>query len=180
VTYPGTVPNVCVIGKMGAGKTTVSQLLIERFPNLWYERLSVAGPLKTGCGTSTDRDLLQRVGVGVRELHEDFWVNLLLVDLDRRTQPIGGPRFVVDDCRFPNELVALKRAGFITIRVVAPVHVRIARLKGNGKLTDPEQLNHVSETALDTYEPDYRIVNDGAWQDDLVAELTAILNRERA
>ena len=167
------LPNVAFIGKAGAGKTTCANILIERFG---YERLSFAEPLKVGCGTRDDRGLLQRVGHGVRELHADFWVNLAL---DKLRQWPSGFTWVNDDCRYPNEATALKAEGFIIVRVTAPTTRRIQRLKDNGRLQDESQLNHASETQLDDFPHDYRIVNDG-WPDELLEELTAILDHERS
>lgn len=169
------LPNIAFIGKAGAGKTTCANILCERFD---YERLSFAEPLKVGCGTRDDRGLLQAVGQGVRDLHEDFWVNLALADYERR-KLWPDARFVNDDTRYPNEATALKAAGFVIVRVVAPKVMRLDRLKINGRLQDEAQLDHVSETSLDDFLHDYRIVNDG-WPDSLVRELEDILNGERA
>ncbi len=179
------LPHIAFIGRAGAGKTTCAELLVERFG---YERVSFAAPLKAGCGTTDDRSLLQKVGHGVRELHEDFWVNLFLADVARREElgqfalaSAGAPmlKFVVDDCRYPNEAAALRVAGFTLVRVAAPAAFRVQRLKSNGRLQDESQLQHVSETALDDFVADYWIANDGR-PDDLAYELTSILNAVRS
>lgn len=175
-------PHIAFIGKAGAGKSTAAKLLIEEF-GLGYERLSFAAPLKVGCGTTTDRELLQRVGQGVRDLYPDFWVNLLLHGLyNDPGHPINGDvihdaRFVVDDCRYPNEVAALKLEGFVIVRVAAPRNVRVVRLRANGKLTDESQLEHESETALDDYVADYRVLNNG-YHNHLRDALTDVLNQE--
>lgn len=186
--YPADVPSLAFIGKAGAGKSTATSLLIDRF-DMGYRKLSFAAPLKVMCGTETDRDLLQRVGVGVRELVPDGWVNLLLAERLRlatfdpeNDHPLDAYRtwpFVVDDCRFLNEADALVGAGFTVVRITAPLDLRVARLKANGKLTDLAQLDHVSETALDGYAPQYTINNDTNDDDDLALELANILNKVR-
>lgn len=168
-------PHICFIGRAGAGKTTAAEMLVKYFG---YERLSFAAPLKVACGTTTDRGLLQRVGVGVRELHEDFWVNLLIDHLGAKDEAEGCGLYVIDDCRFQNEAQALKVEGFVIVRVMARRVDRVARLKGNGKLQDEAQLEHVSETQLDDYPHDYLIDNSGT-PEYLHRNLTYILNREQ-
>ncbi len=165
------LPNFAIIGNMGAGKTTVAKIMLRDYG---YTRLSFATPLKAGCGTTTDREVLQRVGVGVRELCPDFWVNLLLAELLAELKPRG--RYVVDDCRFPNEAKALRLKGFQFLRVVAPRNTRVMRLRASHKLQDEAQLEHVSETALDDFGHDHRIVNDD-WPDRLEARVQDLLNK---
>ena len=160
------LPHIAFIGRAGAGKTTAAEMLVK---DHGYERLSFAAPLKVACGTTTDRGLLQHVGCAVRDLVPDFWVNLLIADLEARggrpdpDEPYAFklPRFVVDDARFGNEVARLRLEGFVIVRVVAPRNTRVLRLRANGKLQDEAQLEHVSETELDEFAHDYRIVNDG-------------------
>jgi len=165
------LPHIAFIGRAGAGKTTAAELLVKHFG---YERLSFAAPLKVGVGSTLDRSLLQSVGVGVRELCPDFWVNLLVEQFH------GGAAepAVVDDCRFPNEAQQLKVEGFLIVKVEADRGDRVQRLRANGKLQDEAQLEHESETALDAYIPDYILVNEG--DPALLLEgLTTILNAEQ-
>ena len=170
------LPNIAFIGRAGAGKTTARQYLEEAYG---YEPISFAAPLKAGCGTADDRGLLQRVGQGVRDLHEDFWVNLLLEE--KRACANEGQRFfTVDDCRHPNEAAALKGEGFIIVRVDTALSVRRDRLKRNGRLQDEQQLYHVSETSLDSFREDYVVYNNNAWPEDLHVQLDDIVNRERS
>lgn len=93
------------------------------------------------------RELLQRLGVGAREILGDtVWVDAALDDL-----PDSTKRVVVTDVRFPNEADAIRAIGGKVYRVerdgVGPV---------NG---------HVSETALDLYAFDGVIPNDGTVED---------------
>lgn len=140
-------PNLGLMGKAGSGKTTVAELLSEF---VGYKRLSLAGPLKDiaaqlwGDEARTDRGKLQKLGVAVREIDEDSWVNLLVRSASEQSAPV-----VVDDVRFPNEYWGLKAAGFYIVEVRADRHTRIERLQANGKWQSEEQLEHISETALD-------------------------------
>ncbi len=165
------LPNIALIGKAGAGKTTAAHAL----STYGYTPLSIAGPLKRvaaliwGTAARTDRDKLQRLGVAVRGIDPDAWINLLIARLDDES------RVCVDDVRFPNEVAALKRAGFTFVRVNAARNERVRRLRANGKLQDESQLEHESETAIDDVTPDFEANNE--WEKvDLQIDLLRILN----
>lgn len=94
------------------------------------------------------RRILQRMGVGVRDLDPDFWLRVAAekigVMMDARRN------VVVTDVRFPNEADYIKRHGFL-IRVIRP------------GLDHAD--THESETALDDYPHDAYLINDGSVQD---------------
>lgn len=172
-------PDIAFVGKAGAGKTTAAELLVKGHG---YTRLAFADPLKDIArqlwGPSADRDRvrLQKLGVAVRDIHADTWANLLE---DRWHEAHHGAcsRVVVDDCRFPNEWWMLRELGFTIVRIDAPTETRKARLMNNGKWGGEESLEHVSETALDDFVPDYVVENAGDPQ-TLADALARILNME--
>lgn len=185
--YPATVPNIALLGKAGAGKDTVAALLRERF-RLGYQRVALADPLKDiasilwGPDARTDRAKLQGLGVAVRDIDSDTWVDLMLRHIDRlERESVRPQRFVVTDCRFPNEFRTLKEAGFLMVRVHADRGTRIDRLRRNGKLQDEAQLDHHSETALDgdEFAPDWVLLNDGG-ELDLMERITTMFARVRS
>lgn len=174
------LPDIAIIGKAGAGKTTAAYALNELAQ---YETMSIAAPLKDiaakiwGDAARTERDKLQPLGVAVRAIDEDAWINLLTRKRMNSLRQEGYQgRVAVDDVRFPNEAVALQRIGFVSIRIEAPRNLRVARLRANGKLQDEAQLVHESETALDDYRADHTITNDEE-KIDMQRDLAAILNR---
>ena len=152
------LPNIAFVGKAGAGKSTAAQYLEHHFG---YVRRSFADLLKHvateiwGSEALTDRGKLQGLGVAVRNIDPNAWVNACVRDIDPE-QPV-----VIDDCRFPNEVGALQKRGFVFVRIHADVDERVLRLQRNGKFQNREQLEHISETAIDNLVGDYQITNTG-------------------
>ncbi len=136
------------------GKETKSNPLnaIEPFKDITFvEMMSV-------------RDLLQKLGTEAMRngLHQNTWVNALFADFKE------DMHWIITDMRFPNEYKAIKDKGGITIRVNRPGH--------GTSMTDLASA-HPSETALDGFEFDYTINNDGDL-DKLISLVREILVKE--
>jgi dephospho-CoA kinase len=159
------LPNIALIGRMGTGKTTIADLLMQHFG---YHRFSWAAPVKAiaqlaygpikkdqfyevvthrGRDVRTGRQILQRIGTdALREnVDQDFWIKagLRTIELD----PVRN--LVNDDTRFRNEADALARRGFALVKVVLPEDQRVARLTAAYGPQDSEILNHESELDID-------------------------------
>lgn len=80
-------------------------------------------------------------------------------------QPDIFPDWLITDLRFPNELKAIKDKGGITIRVDRGGWI-------------PDELQHYSEKALDGYDFDYIIDNNGTIN-DLIENVRKILIKEK-
>ncbi|WLW38536.1 deoxynucleoside monophosphate kinase [Streptomyces phage Vanseggelen] len=95
------------------------------------------------------RRLLQRAGTeaGRKVLGANVWVSALMQDFDPENEAL-----VVSDVRFPNEADAIRQAGGVVVRVNRP---------GVGPKEDPGGWVHESEVALDHYDFDITIENDG-------------------
>lgn len=93
------------------------------------------------------RRLLQRMGT---EVGREFFGENCWVDLAFRRIP-DGAHVVFADCRFPNEAAAIKAAGGEVWRIDRPGFVPVNA--------------HPSETALDGFDFDRVIVNDGTVED---------------
>ena len=91
----------------------------------------------------TPRKLLQLLGTecGRQIIHPNIWVNSLFADYKKDSN------WIITDVRFPNEAQAIKDKGGIMIRINRPLY----------RLDD----QHPSETALDNYNFDYVIENEG-------------------
>ncbi|MHB1973804.1 MAG: deoxynucleotide monophosphate kinase family protein [Acidimicrobiales bacterium] len=174
----GTFEREVVVGLSGyarAGKDTVAQILVQRHgfvtgafadalklvlakldPIICDDiRLSdIAGGMEEAKALPEVRCLLQRLGTeaGRNVLGADVWVRSLL---DR--PPV---RLAVSDCRFVDEAEAVRARGGLVVRVDRP---------GFGPVN-----GHVSETALDGYDFDAVLVNDGSIE-DLSAKVEAIV-----
>jgi hypothetical protein len=76
------------------------------------------------------REVMQVVGTDIfRKMKQDVWAGATIIKIQKEKPELA----IIADCRFPNEVESVKRAGGIVIK-----------LKRN-----PYNSNHTSETALD-------------------------------
>lgn len=178
-------------GYAGSGKDTVGEIIKYLHPSEHWEIKKFAGKLKEvasiilGIPTvmfenqefkkknlpqmwsdhgmpMTVRDFLQRLGTdALREgLHPNTWVNALMGEYTQTEH--GGydsegtslykyPNWIVTDCRFPNEATAIKNQGGVVIKINRP---------GVNAVNA-----HPSEVALDHWNFDYTIDNNGSIED---------------
>lgn len=104
--------------------------------------------------TNEVRSMLQDVAYKIKEeVRQSIWIDSCLKDM----YEMDGENFIHDDLRYPFEHEKLRQHGFILIRLdidEATQAKRVKKLYGN---IDKERFSHISETALDGYEFDYRI-----------------------
>lgn len=153
---------ILISGKAQHGKDTVADMIRRRLRGDNHKVLVThyADLLKFICAyyfgwdgikDENGRRLLQYVGTDVvREKNPSLWVDFVSTMLSYFDG--NWDYVIIPDCRFPNEVSRMAER-FDT------VYIRVERPNFVSKLT-PEQLAHPSETALDDYEPDYRIIND--------------------
>lgn len=159
---------VCISGHAQHGKDTLAQMMRRCLWGFGQRVLIIhnADLLKFMCrqlfgwdGVKDERGrtLLQYVGTDVvRAQCPDFWVDYIANVLKLFN---GQWDYVlIPDCRFPNEIDALRNAGFDV------VHVGVIRDNFDNGLT-AEQMEHPSETALDDRTPDEVVHNAGALAD---------------
>ena len=168
-----------ISGKMGSGKDTLYSIISNRFPG--YENKKFAYKVKlTACMLTglpmlvfekpmyknyplsdwgmTVREFLQKLGTDCirKQLHPNAWVKALFADFTEESL------WVITDVRFPNEAQAIIDRGGILIRVVR-----------DGIPTS----DHESETALDNWEFEHVITNNGSLE-DLEIKVMQILTKE--
>lgn len=138
-----------VSGKFASGKDTcVADHLVAKW---LFRRASFAEKLKNLCTelfgmSGKDRALLQSVGQAMRGIRDDVWVKHALGLLYEEQN------YVFADVRHINEFQALRERGAVLIRLECDEGERIARYqKLYGCLPDKREINHSSETALDSY-----------------------------
>jgi len=111
-------------GKMQVGKTTSADYLVQKYG---FIKLSFAGKLKEiakdlwseqfECNQKP-RKLLQDLGMKMREIDQDVWVNYVLRIVHILPK---DSNIVIDDLRFMNEYKALKNEGFFIVRIIRDV-----------------------------------------------------------
>jgi hypothetical protein len=125
------------------GRTRESREWREQVDAWWADRLDMPA--------LTPRWVLQYWGTEVvrRGFHDDTWIASLENKLRKTTDDV-----VISDCRFPNEIAAIKQAGGIVIRVTRgpePTWFEMARRANTGSEIDKLALErlavHASETA---------------------------------
>lgn len=156
---------ICISGKARHGKDTVAEMLQSHLEQEWGFSVLIihyADLLKWLCEKyfgwdgkkdNAGRTLLQHVGTDVvRKQNPNYWVDFVIsfVSLFKDEWDY----VIIPDCRFPNEVDCWKSTDFDTF------YFRVERPDYHNGLSE-EQKAHPSETALDTYEPDLKILNDG-------------------
>ena len=122
------------------GRTKESRAWREQVDPWWAQRLNMPN--------LTPRYVLQVWGTEVarRSFHDDIWIASLENKLRKTTDDV-----VISDCRFPNEIRAIKRAGGTVIRVVRgpePEWYTLAETVNRG----PKGYNwRLSKNALEEY-----------------------------
>ena len=159
------------------GSTRASRQWREQVDPWWAARLNIPN--------LTPRYILQQWGTEVlrANFHDEIWVASVENRIRNTTDDV-----VITDCRFPNEIKAIKRAGGITMRTNRgpnPDWHNIADLYNNS-LLDKEpllkKLNergvHASEYSSVGLQYDYHIDNNGTI-DDLHRQIGSILDLTR-
>jgi hypothetical protein len=153
------------------GRTKESRAWREQVDAWWSARLDMPD--------LTPRWVLQHWGTEVvrRSFHDDTWIASLENKL-RKT----GDDVVISDCRFPNEIAAIKRAGGTVIRVVRgpePNWYNTALGANSGIATDQNLLKqlgvHASETAWIGTDFDAIVDNNADGLDNLYSQVKDLI-----
>ena len=138
------------------GATKTSREWREQVDLWWAERLNIPH--------LTPRWVLQQWGTEVcrKSFHDDIWV----ASLEKRILSAKDD-IVVTDCRFANEVTALKNAGAITLRVhrgINPDWVAVAQ-RNMQEFSKVYPNIHASEYSSVGLEYDHHIDNNGSIDD---------------
>lgn len=151
-------------GKAGAGKSTISSLLLELIPQRG-ELVKLAGPLyglqkiiydylRLPQPKDKDRRLLQLLGTDWgRAQDPEFWIKRYYQNV-QDTQVAGIPYVITDDVRFENEAAFIRQMGGVILLVV-----------GRAEGMDSAAAAHSSEAGLPLSQVDFIVDNSGTIQD---------------
>jgi len=206
---------IAISGKMCSGKTTLLDMITD-YHDVEVcsggadqdilqvaERFSLADPVKEVARRYfrmpedyKDRSLLQKIGQQFRDIEPMVWINLLIDRADEyesiqdSLEAADGASMkgcaICDDVRFPNEVEALKEAGWITIRLDVDAEERKTRLQrvyGDDWENHWTNRNEVSETALDNSDFNWDFVLKNPTYSDLeqfILELYRLENLPKA
>jgi dephospho-CoA kinase len=184
VNHEVTVVKIALTGKMRSGKDTVANHLYIRHS---FNRVAFGDALKKNAHAtfpwvsefSKPRALYQQFGQLMRQIEPDVWIKHAeravkgAIDFNVHTgaEKVG---VVISDLRQPNEYEWARANGFTIIRVTAPDEDRLLRAKLAGDDFNEADLEHETESHIDSFDCDYEIVNAGSL-DDLKAQIDAIL-----
>lgn len=145
-----------IAGKKYSGKDTLAKLMLEYDPSIFVTHFAdrLKDEIASICDVSREqidqnkelfRPMLQWWGTEYRKRfcnNENYWINSLHESIQDLPCPV-----VVSDVRFPSEAEYIRSQGGILIKIIRP------GLESSD--------NHLSETALDTYQEwDKIVVND--------------------
>jgi hypothetical protein len=140
-------------GKLKDIASHLTGIAIEDFEDQEFKKKNLGTEWNVHGMPMTVREFLQKLGTdALRDgLHSNVWVNALFADYkcvpaDRAPNGWDCDNWIITDVRFPNEAKAIKDRGGIIIRVDRP---------GVSAVN-----NHPSETSLDTWNFDYKLVNN--------------------
>jgi hypothetical protein len=164
------------------GRTKESRAWREQVDTWWAERLNMPN--------LTPRLVLQLWGTEVcrKGFHDNIWIASLENKLRKTTDDV-----VISDCRFPNEIKAIKDAGGIVIRVIRgpePEWYNLAKIVNEGPNNNIEwrlskdrleKFNvHASETAWVGTKFDAIIDNNADGLDNLYKQIKSLVQDPRA
>lgn len=170
IKYPEKLPNLYFVGKAGVGKSYNAKFVIEKYG---YQVAKFAYPVymiaeKYFNMKNKDRKLLQVIGTdaGRDQINSEIWVkrfeeDMKIVKMTTKILNKSIPKFVMDDCRFPNEHQILKEFGFVGIYIDVPDKIRYSRLAVRDGTVQENTLNHKSEILIDSFK-DELIKLDGS------------------
>lgn len=172
---------IAISGKARHGKTTTANMLKDIMQEDGKKAIVVSygGYVKyistayygwKGEKDEYGRTLLQNVGDGLRNtVSETIWIDKLMSDIEMICS--GYDYILIDDCRYPNEVLIPKSMFDV-------ICIRVIRQDFESDLTE-EQLSHQSEIALDNFEFDYTI-STGSGVDNLENPVKFIYDKIKA
>ena len=92
-----------------------------------------------------DRILLQDLALKMKEIDQNVFVNYLIKNMNKHDN------IIIDDLRFKNELLELKKHNFIIIRLNVKPDLQMNRYLKLYNRSNLNRLNHISEKEQDRF-----------------------------
>jgi dephospho-CoA kinase len=177
------VVKIALCGRIRSGKDTVANHLYIRHG---FVKVAFGDALKRIAHDtfpwvsefSKPRALYQFMNV-MREYDKDVWIKhaeqAVKGAIDFRVHT-GAEKVgvVITDLRQPNEYEWARNNGYTIIRITAPDEARLFRAKLAGDDFNEADLEHETESHIDSFDCDYEIVNAGS-VDELKAQIDTIM-----
>jgi dephospho-CoA kinase len=179
-----SVIKIALCGKLRSGKSIIGNHLYIRHN---FSQVAFGDALKRVAHEtfpwvsefSKPRALYQQFGQLMRQIDPDVWIKHAeqvvkgAIDFNVNTgaEKVG---VVITDVRQQNEVDWCRANGFTLIRVTAPDEDRIARAIAAGDDFNEADLEHETESHIDSFDCDYEIHNYGSI-DDLKAQIDTVL-----
>lgn len=175
---------IALSGKMMSGKTIVADYLVSKYGFIeiaFADRLKELAIELFGMNPEyKNRELLQLLGMKMRELDPNVWVRYVMNEL------LDEQDVVVSDVRLKNEFDALQQAGFIMVRCYVSRNIQDERIQKEMPEMPWELVNHISETDLDDIGQiwsgrawHHSIINDGCTMGWLLKQVDGVIKCER-
>ena len=127
---------IAIAGKMASGKTTLANKLQADLEDLDFRvaQHSLAAKVKEIARDlfgmeEKDRRLLQQIGMKMREINPDVWIDYLNRTINQDLLEDKYDIAIVDDVRFVNEAKVFKEDGWLIIRLNIEDELQKARLQ---------------------------------------------------
>ena len=127
---------IAIAGQMASGKTTLADNLQKELEDLDYRvaRHSLGFKVKQiGIDlfgmTDKDRPLLQKIGMKMREIREEVWIEYVNRSIEEDLAADKYDVAIVDDVRFINEANFFNSQGWCTIRLSIGEELQKQRLQ---------------------------------------------------
>lgn len=147
---------VALIGKSGAGKSTVANLLQLHCGTSRISTGAICRKLSYQLFGDEAKSSTQRIDDALTALDPSIFLNAALLGVD------DDSSFCIDALRFQSDLDIARKRDFVVVKVIATDNIRFSRLKKRGQIFDPDSDGtHRSETELDSAQVDFTIENIG-------------------
>jgi dephospho-CoA kinase len=178
------VVKIALSGRLRSGKDTAAHHLHIRHG---FDKVAFGDALKKNAHAvfpwvsefSKPRALYQAYGQLMRQIEPNVWIKhaerAVKGAIDFRVNT-GAEKVgvVITDLRQPNEYEWCRNNGYTIIRVTAPDEDRLLRAKLAGDYFNEADLEHETESHIDSFEVGHEVINDGT-VDDLKRKIDEIM-----